>query len=175
MKDVTIELDVLVEGDAGEVLEPFVLVDVCGGERVLLANLLVGEQDVNGIAELPVRPVEEHIDPRRVPVPKPDGFESRSGRVEVLPPQQGVDVLRVPHRCRVVPGHPRGDGIVIDDRVGNTSLVERGRRLQESPPNPFHGSHHSFEGRLGSHVTPIASRGDDSPVQPIVQRLSPPG
>jgi len=70
---------------------------------LVITDLFVGEHDVDRVADLRVRAVEEGVDALGVPIDEPGGLERRPRRIELATPEQHVDVPGVPHRRLVHP------------------------------------------------------------------------
>ena len=147
--------------DQPELVGPHGFGHVGRGRRVGRADLLVGEQDVDGVPRAGRGAVEEHVDAEQVLADEPGRGQGGRGRVEVGPAEQDVHVLRVPHGRRVDRRHPRRHGVPAHHGVRHAGGVQGGRHPGQSVAHPFHGRHHPFEKGL---VSPRHRHADMIPV-----------
>ncbi len=103
---------------------------------------------MNRAANRAFRPIQKHIDARNIAMDEADGSQRGKNAVEILPSDQYINVLRIPHRLLIDPRNPRGDGIAADDHIGNPRLLQ-GRSCATGPlSDGFHGGVHPFPGEI---------------------------
>lgn len=68
---------------------------------LVITNLFVGEDDVNGLAHARHGSIQERVDPGAVAMHEASGFEGGAHPVEVLSADEDVDTLRVADGCLV--------------------------------------------------------------------------
>jgi len=105
---------------------------------------LAGEQDVNRTTHGTLWSVEEQIDARDVLVNETDGLEFGDDPVEILPQDEQIDILGVPHGFLIDAGDPCGHGMSSHDNVGNSRLLKRPCRTTCPLSNILHGRDHPF-------------------------------
>ena len=138
------------------------LADIRCGQQVVWADLLAGEHHVNRASAptLAVRP--RRVDAVDVLMDEADRAKFGDHPIEIVPFDEQVHVLGVPHRLLIGPGNPRGHGVASDDDVGDSRPPERACCATSSLSNVFHGRDHPFPGEILQndirHAVALASR-----------------
>ncbi len=143
-----LHLDEGIQGQDAEGGRLLRLVDVGGRQGVVGADFLASEDDVDGVASPGAGAVEEHVDPGTVAVGEPGRLQGRPGGVEVGAAEDEVDVLGVPHRRFIDPGHPGRHGVAADHGMRDAGLFQGLRGPPETFAHLLHGSNHPFPGGI---------------------------
>ena len=77
---------------------------------------------------------------------KPAEAERRLCSLQILPPQQNINVLCIADRRFIDARNPGSDGIAARNRVWNSRSLQGGDGAVESCTNFFHGADHPFPG-----------------------------
>lgn len=115
--------------------------------HLVVAHLLVCENDVHCTSRASVLAVEEHVDAGNDDMTESVGLHCLAGRRKIAAAKQDIDVSRRADRFRIHSGHPKCDGVAPDDGIGDPCATERCGRSEESMTDTVDGLHDSLQGK----------------------------
>ena len=163
-----LDADEGVEGDNAVLAGIFGFADVRVCEGLLWPNLLVGKHDVNRLARLGIRAIEKDVQTGGVAIDKTSRFQSGFRGRQILPADQYVDVLGIPHSGFINARNPERNGIVTSYGIRNVPSAQSGGRPEKTLAHFLHSVDHPFErewpdGHDHSHIVIPPPAGGDSP------------
>lgn len=98
--------------------------------RFSLSDPLASEEDVDGVPDRPIRPVQEDIEPTNVSVVEACPFQDESDPVQVRAVDHHVHMWCVANGRFIDGRDPRRDGVTACDGVAEPRLIQSATSLQ---------------------------------------------
>jgi hypothetical protein len=151
-----------IERERPGIINERILVDARDRFGIFLPDLLAGKDDMNRVASLGIRSIQEHVDTRRVAMEEPGRFERRNRPRQVGPVEDDVDFPRVADDGLPDLGDPVLRGAIAHDGIRNARGI-KGCRPAQAILDVFRGPLDSGPQGLAS----VFDFGDRSPPMPV--------